>query len=321
MKIRGKAIEDVIKFDIIEHDGLLDLKANTNQLEVDFIISKLREFRESWIKQSVWIITPHTEQASLLTAKISSLEDHEYYFSDLKLKIMTFDTCQWEERDYIFYSMVASEAKDRLAWIFLKSFATQNEESEGTIRAQRMNVWFSRAKETIHFVLSQPLDKFAWEIGNALLHYKNELESWKKRIVWQTDINSPMETKIQHYFHETLFYKNNQDKIEFIPQFPIGEYIRQLDKHYKHPLFKVDFLLIYENQKIVIEYDGFKEHFTDRENVTQYNYEFYMKEDDIYRQKVLEWYWYQFLRINIFNIWKNPVDTLNTRLENMVKKN
>lgn len=97
-----------------------------------------------------------------------------------------------------------------------------------------------------------------------------------------------METKIQHYFHETLFYKNNQDKIEFIPQFPIGEYIRQLDKHYKHPLFKVDFLLIYENQKIVIEYDGFKEHFTDRENVTQYNYEFYMKEDDIYRQKVLE---------------------------------
>ena len=320
MKIRGKAIEDVIKFDIIEHDGLLDLKANTNQLEVDFIISKLREFRESWIKQSVWIITPHTEQASLLTAKISSLEDHEYYFSDLKLKIMTFDTCQWEERDYIFYSMVASEAKDRLAWIFLKSFATQNEESEGTIRAQRMNVWFSRAKETIHFVLSQPLDKFAWEIGNALLHYKNELESWKKRIVWQTDINSPMETKIQHYFHETLFYKNNQDKIEFIPQFPIGEYIRQLDKHYKHPLFKVDFLLIYENQKIVIEYDGFKEHFTDRENVTQYNYEFYMKEDDIYRQKVLEWYWYQFLRINIFNIWKNPVDTLNTRLENMVKK-
>mgnify|MGYP002135780875 CR=1 FL=1 len=108
-------------------DILLDLKANTNQLEVDFIISKLREFRESWIKQSVWIITPHTEQASLLTAKISSLEDHEYYFSDLKLKIMTFDTCQWEERDYIFYSMVASEAKDRLAWIFLKSFATQNE--------------------------------------------------------------------------------------------------------------------------------------------------------------------------------------------------
>lgn len=321
MKIRGKAIEDVIKFDIIEHDGLLDLKANTNQLEVDFIISKLREFRESWIKQSVWIITPHTEQASLLNAKISSLEDHEYYFSDLKLKIMTFDTCQWEERDYIFYSMVASEAKDRLAWIFLKSFATQNEESEGTIRAQRMNVWFSRAKETIHFVLSQPLDKFAWEIGNALLHYKNELENWKKRIVWQTDINSPMETKIQHYFHETSFYKNNQDKIEFIPQFPIWEYIRQLDKHYKHPLFKVDFLLIYENQKIVIEYDGFKEHFTDRENVTQHNYEFYMKEDDIYRQKVLEWYWYQFLRINIFNIWRNPVETLNNRLENLVKKN
>ena len=321
MKIRGKPIEDVIKFEFIEHDWLVDLKANTNQLEIDYIIEKLREFKENWRRESVGIITPHTEQASLLTAKISSLEDHEYYFNDLRLKIMTFDTCQWEERDYIFYSMVASESKDRLAWIFLKSFATQNEESEGTIRAQRMNVWFSRAKETIHFVLSQPIEKFTWEIWNALIHYKNELENWKKKIIWQTDANSPMETKIQHYFYETSFYKNNQDRIEFIPQFPIWEYIRQLDKHYKHPLFKVDFLLIYENQKIVIEYDGFKEHFTDRESVTQHNYEFYMKEDDIYRQKVLEWYWYQFLRINIFNIWNNPVEVLNTRLENLVKKN
>jgi hypothetical protein len=30
-----------------------------------------------------------------------------------------------------------------------------------------------------------------------------------------------MEEKIQHYFYETNFYKNNKDKIELIPQFPI----------------------------------------------------------------------------------------------------
>ena len=45
-----------------------------------------------------------------------------------------------------------------------------------------------------------------------------------------------------------------------------------------------------------------------------------MKSDDIYRQKVLEWYGYKFLRINRFNIWENPVETLNTRLNELFKK-
>jgi hypothetical protein len=45
-----------------------------------------------------------------------------------------------------------------------------------------------------------------------------------------------------------------------------------------------------------------------------------MKEEDIYRQKILEWYWYSFLRINIFNIWKDPIETLNNRFEELTKK-
>jgi very-short-patch-repair endonuclease len=111
-----------------------------------------------------------------------------------------------------------------------------------------------------------------------------------------------MEKKIQEYFFATDFYKSNSEDLELIPQFDLGKYLRQLDTSYNHPAYKVDFLLIYNNKKLVIEYDGFKEHFEDLSNVTSENHESYMKADDIYRQKVLEGYGYKFLRINKFNI-------------------
>ena len=45
-----------------------------------------------------------------------------------------------------------------------------------------------------------------------------------------------------------------------------------------------------------------------------------IRDSDINRQKILEGYGYKFLRINKFNIGKNPVETLNNRLEGLVKK-
>jgi len=318
MKIRGKSIEDVIKIDIIGHDGKVDETKNTNELEAEFIIGKLKEFHENNIEQSIGIITPHREQVTLLFDKINDLYIRDWLFEKCKLKIMTFDTCQGEERDYIFYSMVATREKDRLKWIFPKNL--KNSIERESIKAQRMNVGFSRAKETIHFVLSKPIEEYQYEIETALIHYKNELENGKKIIFGETDKKSPMEKEIQKYFYQTLFYKNNKEKIEFIPQFPIGEYLKQIDKEYTHPLYKIDFLLIYDDQKIVIEYDGFKEHFTDSEDVNESNYSYYLKDDDIYRQKILEGYGYKFLRINKFNIGKDPVEILNQRLENIVKK-
>ena len=46
-----------------------------------------------------------------------------------------------------------------------------------------------------------------------------------------------------------------------------------------------------------------------------------MSDKDVYRQKVLEGYGYKFLRINKFNIGKDPIETLDNRLQNLVKKN
>jgi len=319
MKIRGKQIENVIKFDFIDHDGKFDENKNTNELEVEHIIKELKEFKEKEIEQSIGIITPHREQVTLLFDKINELPERDWLFGKCKLKIMTFDTCQGEERDYIFYSMVATKEKDRLNWIFLKDFSSISDEIDGTIKSQRMNVGFSRAKECIHFVLSKPIENFQGEIKNAMLHYQNELEIGKKRIVKKLD--SKMEYKIDEIFHNTKFYKENKEKIEFIPQFELGRYLKQLNKDYNHPNYKVDFLLIFNGLKIVIEYDGFKEHFVDREEVNESNYKYYMKDDDIYRQKVLEGYGYKFLRINRFNIGADPIETLDNRLQNLVKKN
>jgi superfamily I DNA and/or RNA helicase/very-short-patch-repair endonuclease len=317
MKIRGKPIKEVIKFEFIDHDGKIDDTKNTNELESDFIISQLKEFQKNNFEQSIGIITPHREQVTLLFDKISDLSISDWLFEKCKLKIMTFDTCQGEERDYIFYSMVATREKDRLNWIFPK-YLNPNYNS---IKQQRLNVGFSRAKETIHFVLSKNIEEYQYEIKKVLKHYKGQLDNSKEIIIGGTDKNSPMEKEIQKYFYQTLFYKNNRDKIELIPQFSIGEYLKQIDKDYNHPEYKVDFLLIYENtQKIIIEYDGFREHFDNLGEVNKSNYRYYLKDSDINRQKILEGYGYKFLRINKFNIGKDPVETLNQRLEKLVKK-
>ncbi len=322
MKIRGKPIEEVIKFEFIEHDGKFDESKNTNELEVKFILDQLKKFHQDNVLQSIGIISPHREQVTLLIDKINEIPEKDWLYEKCKLKIMTFDTCQGEERDYIFYTMVATKEKDRLTWIFLKDFKTLNEEIDGTVKSQRLNVGFSRAKECIHFVLSKPLEEFTGEIKNALFHYKNELETAKGKIIGDTDPLSPMETKIKNYIVETKFYKERKEKIEVMTQFAVGDYLKQLDSNYNHPAYKVDFLIVLDKmEKIILEYDGFKEHFTDLDEVNVSNYKYYMKEDDVYRQKVLESYGYKFLRINKFNLGEDPVTTLNSRLENLVKKN
>ena len=67
---------------------------------------------------------------------------------------MTFDTCQGEERDIIFYTMVADDDNDKLWGVFIKDLNKVDIEEGGQIKAQRLNVGFSRAKESIHFLSS-----------------------------------------------------------------------------------------------------------------------------------------------------------------------
>ena len=145
MKIRGKPIDEVLKFSFIKHDGKKELLQNTNTLEAEFIISELKKLKDIDSNQSVGIITPHTNQQKLLVEKISKLPEKDYFYDKLKLKIMTFDTCQ-EKKEILFHSMVATEEDDHLWGVFIKNLEDIDKEEEGRIKVQRLNVGLSRAK-------------------------------------------------------------------------------------------------------------------------------------------------------------------------------
>jgi len=62
VKIRGKTVDEVIQFKEIEHDGLLELKGNTNQQEADLIVQYLQDLVNKKDYKDVCVITPHSEQ-------------------------------------------------------------------------------------------------------------------------------------------------------------------------------------------------------------------------------------------------------------------
>ncbi|MCA9466374.1 MAG: hypothetical protein KC643_13160 [Nitrospira sp.] len=320
LKIRMKSIDDVLKFTVIDHDGKSEKYKNTNQLEIEFIKEELIRFKEKGIGGSLGIITPFHDQQIRLTDEINRMSDREYFFGERRLKIMTFDTCQGEERDTILYSMVANPCEDKLLYIFPRDLNLSfYDEEEGKIKAQRLNVGFSRAKECMHFILSKPVEDFKGSIGVALLHFRNELEENKKLPEAQdTDPNSPMEPKVLEWLKNTYFVQNNKSSIEIRAQFPIGEYLKQIDRSYEHPKYRTDFFLLFKNKngqeiKIIIEYDGFH-HFRKEQDNSIWSNQAYYSDEDIEREKTLESYGYKFLRLNRFNIGKDPVETLDRRL-------
>lgn len=328
IRIRGKSIDKTIEFSFIKHDGKQELTKNTNSLEAKFILDKLRELKAEGTRCSVGIITPHTNQQKLIASAVSNDLDRDYFYENLKLKIMTFDTCQGEERDIIFYSMVASPIEDKLWGVFIKDLESVDLEESGQIKAQRLNVGFSRVKECMHFVLSKRIEEFSGAIGQALRHYSVMLrDGGKLPDTTDVDSRSPMEAKVLEWTKNTEFFQKNSDGIELKTQFPIGDYLKQLDPLYDHPAYRVDFLLLYrdgENRQhsIIIEYDGFNEHFghfTQNADVDAFNYDSYYTAAHVEREKVLEGYGYKFLRINRFNLGENPVSTLNKRLLDLTR--
>lgn len=324
VKLRGKPIEEVIKFTEVEHDGRPEKYRNTNSIEAEFILEQLDQFLEMEKPPTVGVITPFREQVALLSRLVLERPNARDYQDALRLKIMTFDTCQGEEREIILYSMVATREHDALNYIFPVDMTDAGQKVAGDLRFQRLNVGFSRAQECIHFVLSKPVEEFPGSILAALNHYRRILEEKDKADPGNTDPNSPMEKRLLGWLRATQFYQENRDSIELRPQFPIGEYLRQLDPGYHHPKYRVDFLLTYRDDEesapvnVVIEYDGFKEHFVETERVNQGNWAFYYKPEDVERQVTLESYGYKFLRVNRFNLGSDPVNTLSDRLQKLL---
>ena len=320
VKIRGKPIDDVIVFDMLEHDGLAEVKGNINQIEAEHILSQLKLMLLEKDSPSVGVITPFSDQQVHIARLVDRDEDGRDIHERLRFKAMTFDSCQGEERDVVFYSMVATAEVDRLNAIFPKNLEMTGD-VENILRMQRLNVGFSRGREQLRFVLSKPLEKYAGAIGSALRHYKKVLDDGRlEPMSKDVDPNSPMEKHLLHWVKETRWYKDLREKgaLELVPQFPIGIYLKQLDPHYNHPEYRVDFLAKIQagskTHSIIIEYDGFKEHFTNLDEVDVSNYRHYYRASDVEREKILESYGYKMLRVNRFNLGRDPVDTLNERL-------
>jgi superfamily I DNA and/or RNA helicase len=82
-------------------------------------------------------------------ARVRKSTHERDYLERLKRKVMTFDTCQGEERQLVFYSMVATEQDDRTNYVFPKDLSGADEVEE-VLRMQRLNVGFSRCEETMH---------------------------------------------------------------------------------------------------------------------------------------------------------------------------
>lgn len=322
IKVRGKPIEDVIRFTVLTPAETTEVHRSVNTAEGNYILERLRELVTEGALVTVGIITPFREQQQYLTKMLFNDAQGAVFEEKLKLKIMTFDSCQGEERDLILYSLVATATQDLLNYIFPVELDRTEERVEEMLKMQRLNVGFSRAKECVHFVLSKEIGMFTGSIGRVLNHYHQLLLDKSLPEAADTDPTSPMEAKVLDWVTKTPFYQRNAKRIELHAQFPIGEYLRQLDPTYQHPAYRVDFLMRYREDgtmaNVIIEYDGFLEHFTNHHQVHVGNYESFYRPQDLERQMVLESYGYKFLRINRFNLGKDPVATLSARLAKLV---
>jgi len=329
MKIRGMPIEDVIEFDAIEHDGLVD-RRNVNVLEAKRIIERIAELLELDPVPSVGVITPHTEQQACI-AKLAQEHPRWDEFDDkLRLKIMTFDTCQGEEREIVFYSLVATAEKDRLAYIFPSKLDRDSDEVDHSLRLQRLNVGLSRGQEKLVFVHSKPIDQYSSALRVALAHYRGELER-AKLMPTEDDLDeaSPMERKVLHWLSQVPLIRDLDGDCEIIAQFELGKYLRQLDPTYHHPDYCVDFLIRIrdggQHHQMVLEYDGFEFHFekgVPSGMINSSTWRTYLTAEDVEREKVLESFGVQMIRLNRFNLGKDPIATIDSllreRLEGML---
>lgn len=321
IKIRSKPLDEVIRFSQVEI-GESKCTRGINEAEAYFILDRLLELLEEEDPPTVGVITPFREQQSYLSKLFFSHQKGSDFEDKLRLKVMTFDSCQGEERHICFYSMVATPGADALNYVFPVSIDDAEQAVEEKLKVQRLNVGFSRAQECIWVVHSKPLDQYKGSIGQALNHYKNVLDK-AHDLPDASETESPMEAMVLDWIHRTQFYQSNIDNIEVFAQFAVGSYLKALDPTYEHPDWRADFLIAYHSPKttvsILCEYDGFQFHFQKDRNVHVGNHERYLVEGDVERQLTLESYGYKFIRINRFNTGVDPVETLSRRLYALVE--
>ncbi len=284
--------------------------SHRNESEVRYIIDKLTEMRDNGFEGTLGIVTPYYEQAVLLQKELDECVISDW-FAQRKLKVMTFDTSQGQERDYVFYSLVATPAFDTYAYVLPEATDTQ---ALSARQRQRLVNGFSVARQTVHFVSSKAPDAFSGELGYVLQQFQAQLTPPTVKTGNVSDILQAAESLFPQYFYATKFYKKHGDKARLVTQFSLGDLLKPLAPEQDYPAYKVDFLVALGDARVVITFDEFKEQFLASHVKNTELYTNYLSADDIYHQKLLENYGYSFLHFNKFNLGSRPVDVLDRHL-------
>lgn len=323
-RIRTKPIGEVLQFIEVNCQGKSGQNVNLDEIEA--IGTDMQKRIDAGFKGTIGIITSFKEQQSRLEQYLNEHFNMPQLKKDHKLSIWFVGDVQGEERDIIYYSFVEVKEIGNSNLTSIYPVIGGTADSIRSLKMQRLNVGFSRAKDTMVFVHSQPIESFSnTRLGDALKFYHQLLESNKANDFFVEDesvFDSPMEKKLYSLLLDTKFVKENRDYVKIVPQFNIGKYIAQEYATYI-PKYRADFLLTYTNggkeKVLILEYDGVEYHFKNPSEVDQINFSQEYLDYDVSRQLELESYGYSFLRLNKFNLRprskdETEVDVLNNYL-------
>lgn len=328
-RIRTKPISDVLQFIHVSTKGLSG--SNTNLDEIEAICSDMENRLNAGYKGTIGIITSFKEQQLRMEQMINEKFNMAALKRDHKLDVWFVGDVQGEERDTIYYSFVEDKNLKNANLASIYPVIGGSADNIQSLKMQRLNVGFSRAKDTMVFVHSQPIEQFSnTRLGDALKYYRSVLELNKQRDFFVEDesvFDSPMEKKLYTLLLETKFVKEHRDCIRIIPQFDIGKYLSAEYSVYI-PKYRTDFLVTYaaggKEKTLILEYDGLEFHFKNPHDVNKLNFSQSYLDYDTARQLELESYGYSFLRINKFNLRpssqeETEAEVLNTLLEEKLK--
>ncbi|MEI7621360.1 MAG: AAA domain-containing protein [Candidatus Moraniibacteriota bacterium] len=314
-RIRTKPIGETLRF--LPVTTLGKAGANINLDEIDTIIVDIQKIIANGFKGTIGVITSFKEQQIRLEEALNERTNLPQLRRDHKLTVWFVGDVQGEERDIVYYSFVENKAISNANLGSIYPVIGGTADTIRSLKMQRLNVGFSRAKDTMVFVHSQDIENFSnTQLGNALKHYRNTLEEAEKNDFFIADesiFDSPKEKELYQLVLNTEFFKINRANIRLVPQFPIGNYLRA-EFAAQMPKYRVDFLLVLskggKEQTLILEYDGIEFHFKDPTEVSRHALSREFTDYDNGRTLELESYGYHFLRINKFTLRpEKPGDT------------
>ncbi len=297
----------MLQFIRVETRG--DSGRNVNLDEIDAIIEDFNTRISNGFTGSIGIITSFKEQQLRMEQAINEKMNLPELKRNHNLAVWFVGDVQGEERDIVYYSFVEDKKYVNADLRTIYPVIGGTADTTRSLKMQRLNVGFSRAKDTMVFVHNMQISDYSHSrLGDALKHYHALLETTKKNDFFVEDpsvFESPAEERLYQLLINTRFVETHRENLKIVPQFNIGEYIRT--KYHKQiPRYRIDFLLTLarngREQALILEYDGVEFHTKNPDTVTKHNFSAEYLDYDIRRQIELESYGYRFLRINKFNL-------------------